>query len=190
MIWGVVLEDRLARKCQSTTMSYLMKLRGWNDHQDSKRQYDSSDIFLNYDEIIHSSQKTSSSKHSLNSNLSPPSKSPNANYVVSTPNQSPQSRPLLPINLSTLLPVSKTSLQDVVTTTEIQPPSWLQSGSLNIPALVCSTATADNISSSSSLTSSLISNDLETAFNWPGVETIIESYKKHHQGMRDAPYFL
>ncbi len=89
----------------------------------------------------------------------------------------------LPINLSTLLPVSKNNLQDVmVSNSDISPPTWqqVQSGSLNIPGLVFSN---HNSSCSDLFDHSFKKQKLTLPFStWPGVEAVIEAYKKHHKG--------
>ena len=143
MIWDVILDDKQARKCNSTTMSYFMKLQEQSGEECKRTQKDT--VFLNTEEVIHPPKVSPL----------PPPMSPNSSY-----------KKPLPINLSTLLPVSKNSLQDVV---ELQKPSWLQSGTLNIPGL-------------SSVLNKSISSCTSSVIPWPGIEAIKESYMKFHEG--------
>ena len=150
MIWNVVLEDRLARKCHSTSMSYFLKLRDLHKDVEIKKN-EGSDVFLDPEEMIHSST----------------TKQPSNNLGKSANYPKP-----LPINLSTLLPVSKNSLVDV--TTAEMPPSWLQSGTLTIPGLILPSSVSPKSESSADVKGS--------SFVWPGIEIVIEAYRKHHQG--------
>ena len=81
----------------------------------------------------------------------------------------------LPINLSTLLPVSKNNLHDV--TPQEMPPTWLQGGTLNIPGL-------SSILSSAAISPPLLpqESNQKKVMPWPGIDVIMESYKKYRQG--------
>ena len=147
MIWETILEDKQARHCNSTTMNYFMKLHEQNSEENKKSQKDT--VFLNTEEILQQPKVSPTPSAAT---------SPNPNY-----------KKPLPINLSTLLPVSKNSLQDVV---ELQKPSWLQSGTLNIPGL--STVLTKSLSPSTSPSPAV--------FPWPGIEAIKESYLRYHEG--------
>ena len=60
------MEDKLARKSSSTTMSYFMKLNDWNyGFEGKKRKADS--VFLNPEEIIQSK-----ASNQISSALTPP----------------------------------------------------------------------------------------------------------------------
>ena len=76
----------------------------------------------------------------------------------------------LPINLSTLLPVSKNNLHDV--TPQEMPPTWLQGGTLNIPGL-------SSILSSAAISPPLLpqESNQKKVMPWPGIDVIMESYK-------------
>ena len=164
MIWDVILDDKLSRQCNSTTMSYFMKLQEQTSEDAcSKTQKDT--VFLNSQDLInHHPSKVSSTPTPPEVATSPDSNNPGYNKKP------------LPINLSTLLPVSKNSLTNVVEC--MQKPTWLQSGTLNIPGL------------SSVLNKSLVtSTPLPEAptITWPGIEVIRDAYMKYHEGNTYQP---
>ena len=165
MIWDVILDDKLSRQCNSTTMSYFMKLQEQtSDDTWSKTQKDT--VFLNSQDLInHHPTKVSSTPSTPEVATSPDSNNPGYNKKP------------LPINLSTLLPVSKNSLTNVVEC--MQKPTWLQSGTLNIPGL------------SSVLNKSLVTSTPlpeAPAITWPGIEAIRDAYMKHHEGKNLSIY--
>ena len=57
------------------------------------------------------------------------------------------------------------------------PPTWLQGGTLNIPGL-------SSILSSAAISPPLLSqeNNQKKVMPWPGIDVIMESYKKYRQG--------
>ena len=68
MIWDTVLDDKTSRKCNSTTMSYFVKLRDWCNEKDAKTT-NQNDAFLNPEEIIQSKAANQQLKVSPMSNL-------------------------------------------------------------------------------------------------------------------------
>eukprot|EP00093_Oithona_nana_P009690 09690.XXX_100982_99262_1 [CDS] Oithona nana genome sequencing. len=158
MIWDVILDDKLSRQCNSTTMSYFMKLHEQtSEDTGSKSQKDT--VFLNSQDLInHHQSKVSSTPCPPEVATSPDLNNPGYNKKP------------LPINLSTLLPVSKNSLTNVVEC--MQKPTWLQSGTLNIPGL-------SSVLHKSLVTSTLAPEPL--AITWPGIEAIQDAYMKHYE---------
>ena len=157
MIWDVILEDKCARQSCSTTMTYFMKLKENQVEPDANKEPSKDLVFLNSQDFINASSSSSPQAQAA----------PEAEQDLNS-----LKKPLLPINLSTLLPVSKNSLGDVV---ELKKPTWLQSGTLNIPGL------------SSMLNKSLVKTGTpqeppKETLAWPGIEAIKESYMKYHEG--------
>ena len=54
MTWDTILEDKLARNCSSTTMSYFVKLREWNSERENNKLNSTSETFLNPEDILQS----------------------------------------------------------------------------------------------------------------------------------------
>ena len=54
MIWNTILDDKLARKSSSSTMSYFMKLQDLQNGLEGRKLKSDSSVFLNPEEIIQS----------------------------------------------------------------------------------------------------------------------------------------
>jgi len=211
-IWSTILEDKLARKSSSTTMSYFMKLNDWNYGFEGKmRKADS--VFLNPEEIIQSKasnqissaltppainilipnnvqgslpkREAPSPALSLTSNTSRGALSPNSNSNSSIPAN--YNKPL-PINLSTLLPVSKNNLGDVSTRNGLEMPKF----GLNIPGFQECRALSSSMAPTTSASNSICQQQqriktpsVTPIIQWPGIEAVIESYKKYSQDVTD-----
>ena len=206
MIWNTILDDKLARKSSSSTMSYFMKLQDLQNGLEGRKLKSDSSVFLNPEEIIQSQASNqisaalsppinilipnniqgslpkregpTSPSLSVTSNTSArggPSPNSNSNSSISTNYNKP-----LPINLSTLLPVSKNNLGDV-SGNGVEMPKF----GLNIPGF----QECRNLSSSvpTSAANGISQQPQErdkslSTIQWPGIEAVIDSYKKYSQG--------
>ena len=212
-------------------MSYFMKLRNHYQNQNNIIDDPSltDEVFLNSEDIIkvatklqnssslnstvlvqtsqnNNNNNSSSNCTSANNAISPSSSISSVEFEFSRQNTKTAARGMcstpLPINLSTLLPVSRNNLQDVNSAKEMPLTTWLQGGStmLTIPGLssLLSSSSAPispnnaggAISPASSSTSLSIPNEQVTnkitnsgvVIPWPGIEAIADSYRKYSQG--------
>ena len=212
-------------------MSYFMKLRNHYQNQNNIIDDPSltDEVFLNSEDIIkvatklqnssslnstvlvqtsqnNNNNNSSSNCTSANNAISPSSSISSVEFEFSRQNTKTAARGMcstpLPINLSTLLPVSRNNLQDVNSAKEMPLTTWLQGGStmLTIPGLssLLSSSSAPispnnaggAVSPASSSTSLSIPNEQVTnkitnsggVIPWPGIEAIADSYRKYSQG--------
>ena len=230
-VWNAILEDKISRNNRGPMMSYFMKLRNHYQNQNNIVIDDPSladEVFLNSEDIIkvatklqnssslnstvlvqtsqNNNNSSSNCSTSANNAISPSSSISSVEFEFSRQNTKTAARGMcstpLPINLSTLLPVSRNNLQDVNSAKEMPLTTWLQGGStmLTIPGLssLLSSSSAPispnnaggAISPASSSTSLSIPNEQVTnkitnsggVIPWPGIEAIADSYRKYSQG--------
>lgn len=175
-MWDVILEDRLARKSSSTTMAYFIKMQEMQVYGKRKICGGQETPFLNADVVVTTPRCSRSSECGGIERTYTLSASPISCLGSGpvSPASATSSGCILPINLSTLLPLSKTNLLDLPDSNTQMPSSWIQNGTLNIPGLPYLRTNEQQYPKYNS----------SKTLSWPGIDAIVDSYKKYNQGKK------
>nr|XP_040582144.1 uncharacterized protein LOC121130465 [Lepeophtheirus salmonis] len=153
-IWNAVLDDRMHRNSINTTTKYLIQLRNMNLVKSPKLHMG----FLSPNNLSKSNKSSTSRK---------------THFITTMHNG--LNHPKLPIDLGSLVPVSKSLLTEVKKTN-------------TAPPIVVTKQMIQNSNSSPISVNSAILSVGSNTFElksvtpaWTGIENVIEGYKKHHQ---------
>ena len=176
-IWSVILEDRIARRSKSTSLSYFVKMRDSTNHI-GNRKFEAAFLTpgLLEERLSRPIEPPKSSPTRINGRSKLSSASPSSDRVSPCSPISPIPITKLPINLSTLVPLPRQDMRQQ-DPTSMAPASVLNGNILNLPK-----KNGQNFDVPAKRRIPIIS--------WPGIDAITESYKNYAKGMKISNFQL